>query len=85
MRARYGFMSGYDVEFFGSLRLVADMADDEKVMAVVSGGVVERQFHPHQKNQLDAWFAGELLPWWFDPKAVEANARRRQTLQPAAR
>jgi penicillin amidase len=82
MRARFAFMGDHDVEFFGSMRLVADLADDEKVMAVVSGGVVERQFHPHQKDQLDAWFAGELLPWWFSRKAVEANARQRQVLVP---
>lgn len=84
MRARYGFREGYDVRFFGSMRLVADMADPQKVMAVVSGGVVERQFHPHQKNQLDPWFAGELLPWWFDRGAIERHAKSRATLQPAA-
>jgi penicillin amidase len=83
MRARFGFMGDHDVEFFGSMRLVADLADDQKVMAVVSGGVVERQFHPHQKNQLDPWFAGELLPWWFERSAIEAHARQRQTLVPA--
>jgi len=85
MRARYGFREGYDVRFFGSMRLVADMADEQKLMAVVSGGVVERQFHPHQKDQLDPWFAGELLPWWFDRGAIERHAKVRQTLQPAAR
>lgn len=82
-RARYAFGESYDVQFFASLRLVADLADDEKLLAVVSGGVVERQFHPHQKNQLDPWFAGELLPWWFDRDAIEANAKQRQRLVPA--
>jgi penicillin amidase len=84
LRARTSFMKGFDVEFFSSLRLVADLADDEKITAVVTGGVVERQFHPHQQNQLEAWFAGELLPWWFDRRAVEANAVQRQTLVPAS-
>ncbi len=83
MRARTRFFGGFDVEFFGSMRFVADLADDEKVMAVVSGGVVERQFHPNQKDQLAPWFAGELVPWWLDRKAIEANARHRQTLVPA--
>lgn len=85
MRARTAFMGSHDVEFFASMRFVADLADDEKVMAAVSGGVVERQFHPHQKNQLDAWFAGELLPWWFDRRAIEREAKHRQTLTPAGR
>src|SRR5690625_4131376 len=82
-RARYAFGESYDVRFFPSLRLVADLADNEKVLAVLSGGVVERQFHPHQKDQLDPWFANELLPWWFDRDAIEANAKYRQQLVPA--
>ncbi|MBL8311438.1 MAG: penicillin acylase family protein [Burkholderiales bacterium] len=80
-----GFMSGYDVDIHASMRIVADLADDEKVQAVLSGGVVERQFHAHQKDQLDAWFAGKLLPWWFDQKAIEREARSRQTLAPVAK
>jgi penicillin amidase len=83
LRAGTAFMEGFDVQFFASMRLVADLADDQKVMAVLSGGVVERQFHPHQKDQLDTWFAGELLPWWFDKQAIEAHARQRQSLTPA--
>lgn len=78
------FMSGFDVDIHASMRIVADLADDEKVQAVVSGGVVERQFHKHQKNQLDPWFAGELLPWWFDRKAIEREAKDRQTFTPSA-
>jgi len=82
MRARTAFMSRFGVESFGSMRLVADLADDEKIMAVVTGGVVERQFHPHQKDQLAPWFAGELLPWWFGRAAIEAHASHRQILVP---
>jgi penicillin amidase len=82
MRARTPFMGGFDVEFFGSMRLIADLADDEKILAVVSGGAVERQFHRHQKDQLGPWFAGELLPWWFARPAIEAHARSRQMLSP---
>jgi penicillin amidase len=82
MRARYGFMAGYDTQFFASMRFVADLADERKALAVLSGGVVERQFHGHQQDQIDTWFAGELLPLWFAKEAVEANAHKRQTLQP---
>jgi penicillin amidase len=83
MRARTPFMNAFGVEFFGSMRLVADLADDEKIMAVVSGGAVERQFHANQKDQLAPWFAGELLPWWFTRPAIEAHAKHRQVLVPA--
>jgi len=85
MRAATAFKGSGEVELFASLRFVADLADDEKVLAVVSGGVVERQFHPHQKDQLDTWFAGELLPWWFDRRAIERESRHRQTLVPRGR
>lgn len=82
LRALTPFMGGFDVEFFASMRLVADMGDDEKIEAVVSGGVVDRQFHPHQKDQLPAWSEGRLLPWWFAPQQVEAHAQKRQQLVP---
>ncbi len=82
MRGRTSFMGGFDVEFFDSLRLVADLADDQKIEAVLPGGVVERQFHPNQKDQLDTWFDRGLLPWWFDRQAIEAHAQHRQVLVP---
>jgi acyl-homoserine lactone acylase PvdQ len=62
--------------------LVNDMGDVEKVEAVVSGGVVDRQFHPHQKDQLGAWSEGRLLSCWFAPAQVQAHARRTQVLTP---
>lgn len=82
LRAITPFMGGFGVEAFASLRLVADMADDEKIEAVVSGGVVDRQFHPHQKDQLPAWSEGRLLTWWLARDKIEANARNRQELVP---
>jgi penicillin amidase len=82
LRALSPFMAGFGVEFFASMRLVADMGDDQKIEAVVSGGVVDRQFHPHQKDQLPAWSEGRLLPWWFAPAQVEAHAVKRQQLVP---
>jgi len=82
LRALTPFMGGFSVQFFASMRLVADMGDDEKIEAVVSGGVVDRQFHPHQKDQLPAWTEGRLLKWWFAPQQVEAHAQQRQELVP---
>lgn len=82
LRALSPFMGGFNVEFFASMRLVADMGDDDKIEAVVSGGVVDRQFHPNQKDQLPAWSEGRLLKWWFSPQQVEAHARRTQLLLP---
>ncbi len=82
MRALTPFLGDFQVQFFASMRLVADMGDDEKIQSVVSGGVVDRQFHRHQKDQLPAWSEGQLLTWWFAPKQVEAHAVHRQELLP---
>jgi penicillin amidase len=82
LRGLTPFLGGFNVEFFASMRLVADLGDDDKIEAVVSGGVVDRQFHPHQKDQLPAWSEGRLLPWWFAPQQVEAHAQKRQQLVP---
>ena len=82
LRALSPFLGGFNVEFFASMRLVADMGDDDKIEAVVAGGVVDRQFHPNQKDQLPAWTEGRLLKWWFAPQQVEAHAVKRQELVP---
>ena len=82
MRARTPFMGDDQVEFFASMRLVADLGDDEKVEAVVSGGVVDRQFHPHQKDQVAVWSERRLLPWWLDPAKAESHAQHVQMLRP---
>lgn len=81
MRARTAFM-GKDVEFFASMRFVADLADKDRVQAVLSGGAVDRQFHPHQKDQLPAWTEGRLLDWYFSHDKVKATSVSQQTLSP---
>jgi hypothetical protein len=58
------------------------LGDEEKIEAVLSGDVVDRQFHPHQKDQLPAWSEGRLLNGWFAPARVEANAVKRHQLLP---
>jgi penicillin G amidase len=81
MRARTSFMSE-PVEFFASMRFVADLGDPDRVEAVLSGGAVDRQFHPHQKDQLPIWTEGKLTDWWLSPEKVKANAVAEQTLTP---
>jgi penicillin G amidase len=84
MRAMTVFGEGFDVGFFASARLVADLADNDKVRAVVAGGVIDRQFHRHQQDQLGPWSEGKLLDWWLAPTQVEAHAVTRQTLVPTS-
>lgn len=81
MRARTAFQ-GDAVEFFASMRFVADLADPDRVQSVLSGGAVDRQFHPHQKDQLPAWSEGQLLDWWLSPTRIDESAVATQVLRP---
>jgi penicillin amidase len=58
-RATYRSAEPFETIYIASLRFVADLADPDKVMGVVSGGVSGRQFDPHLKDQLEAWQSGE--------------------------
>ncbi|MDH3510302.1 MAG: penicillin acylase family protein [Gammaproteobacteria bacterium] len=81
-RATYRYGEPYDSVYIASMRFVADLADPDKVMAVVSGGVSGRQFSPHLKDQLDAWLSGEPGYWWFSDAAISAHIRHEQRLEP---
>lgn len=64
----------YESKWFSSMRMVADLSDNEKIRAVVSGGNAARQFHPGLTSQLEAWVKEEPLYWWLDPAKAEAEA-----------
>jgi penicillin G amidase len=72
----------FDVTHSAALRMVADLADDEKILAVQPGGVTGRIFHPHYTDQVDDYFSGEVRYWWFSDPAIEAHAKDRMTLRP---
>ena len=79
-RGVYDFAAPFDVTFFASLQLVVDFGDPDKIEAILAGGVNERHFQPHQNDQARLFTAGERRPWWFDPKAIEAHAGSRLTI-----
>jgi len=81
-RATYRFAEPFDAVYIASLRFVADLADPDKVMAVVSGGVSGRQFDPNLKDQLEAWQSGEPRYWWFSDDAIRAHTRHELRLEP---
>jgi penicillin amidase len=74
-RAIYRYERPYETVTIASLRFVADLADPEKVMAVLPGGASSRQFGPHLDDQLDAWASGEPRYWWFSDAAIAREAR----------
>jgi penicillin amidase len=54
--------------------MVADLGDDEKVLAVLPGGVTARVFAPHTTDQIKAFMNGEKQYWWFSDKAIKTHS-----------
>jgi penicillin amidase len=81
-RAKYKYGEPYRATFIDSLRFLADMNDDDKVMAVLSGGASGRQFDPHLKDQLPAWRTGEPNYWWFSDAAIAEHQQSELMLVP---
>ena len=65
-----------------ALRMVADLADDDKVLAVLSGGVAGRVFHPHAKDQIGPFISGEKRYWWFSEKEIANHTQSVLMLMP---
>ena len=81
-RATYKFGKPWDATSIASLRFVADLADPDKVMAVLVGGASGRQFDAHLKDQTPAWLSGEPRFWWFSDAAIEKHGQTELVLQP---
>jgi len=82
LRNYYAFNKPFKVIISDSLRMVADLADTEKILAVLPGGVSGRLFHPHTKDQIKAFISGEKVYWWFSDKAIQAHTQTTLVLNP---
>ncbi|OJJ17178.1 hypothetical protein BKI52_31200 [marine bacterium AO1-C] len=74
-RSLYTYDKPQEISFSACLRMVADMADNDKVLAVINGGTTARTFHPHQKDQIEAYATGKKLYWWFSDQKIKENAK----------
>lgn len=81
-RANYSPLDPFNVNFSAALRMVADMGDDEKIMAVMSNGVAGRQFHPHFKDQTEDYMDGTVRYWWFSDEKIASQAESEYRLVP---
>jgi penicillin amidase len=81
-RGLYDFSNPFAATTTASLRMVADLSDDDKVLAVLPGGVSGRLFHPHYKDQIKAFINGEKRYWWFSEKAIQEHMKTTLLLQP---
>jgi len=81
-RGRYEYNDSYQVSVSAVLRMVADLGDDDKVLAVIAGGVAGRMFHPHATDQIEAFMNGEKRYWWFSESKINEHAQSVLRLQP---
>ncbi len=81
-RAIFAFNDPFKVVTSASLRMVADLSDDDKILAVLPGGVSGRIFHPHSKDQIKSFINGEKVYWWFSDKAIQEHKETILLLQP---
>jgi penicillin amidase len=81
-RGVYDFGKPYDVVFFQSMQMVADLGDPDKIEAILAGGASERHLQPHQTDQAHLWAAGKRRAWWFNPTMAKAHAAHKLVLSP---
>ena len=81
-RGMFDFTTPYQVTVSDSLRMVADLSDADKVMAVLPGGVAARIFHPNTTDQIDAFVKGKTMYWWFSDPAIREHTRAVLHLEP---
>jgi penicillin G amidase len=79
-RGIYNFNEPFGVTVFAGLRMVADLSDEDKILAVLPGGVCGRLFHPHTKDQVEAFMNGDKVYWWSSDKAIREHSRAVLTL-----
>lgn len=80
--AWYSYAKPFSVILSASLRMVADLGDPDKVMAVIPGGVSGRTFDPHMKDQVEAYMNGTPVYWWLSDKAIRDHCKHTLTLEP---
>ncbi len=81
-RGWYDFDRPAWVTFSASLRMVIDLGDSDKVLAVLPGGVTGRTFHRHFNDQVGPFMSGEKLYWWFSDEAIAEHTVHKLLLKP---
>jgi penicillin amidase len=81
-RGIYDFGAPFRVAISASLRMVVDLADADKILAVLPGGVAGRQFHPYTTDQIESFMNGAKMHWWFSDRAIHEHIRHTLILRP---
>lgn len=83
LQAGFDARDGFDAAVVPSWRVVVDLADVDRSVAVLPTGQSGDPVSPHWKDQFELWIAGELRPAPFTRPAVEAAAVAALRLEPA--
>ena len=78
----YDFNNPFGVTVSASLRMVVDLGDNDKVLAVLPGGVSGRLFNPYTKDQIKAFVHGNKVYWWFSDAAIQKHSKTTLVLSP---
>jgi len=81
-RAVYNFDQPFAVTIPASLRMVADLGDKDKVLAVIPGGISARLFDPHRDDQVETFMEGKECYWWFSDQAIREHCKTKLVLNP---
>ena len=74
-RARFLPSKEYSVDLSAALRMVVDLSDSDKIMAVMPCGVSGRQFRTHTTDQIEPYMNGDVRYWWFSDKMIKEHGR----------
>lgn len=81
-RGYYKFDKPYDAAVTASLRMVVDMSDSDKILAVMPSGVSGRLLNDHRTDQIRSFMDGNKLYWWFSDEAIQKHASTELALNP---
>lgn len=81
-RSIYKFQKPEEVTVTAALRMVVDLNDDDKFLAVIPGGVTGRTFDSHFKDQLKDYMSGNKVYWWFSDEMIKDHQKYKQLFVP---
>ncbi len=76
--------AGFDVAFGASFREILDVADWDRSVATSVPGQSGQPLSPHYSDLLPLWAEGRYFPLLYSRERIEAEAKQRLVLEPAA-
>ncbi|MDJ0791515.1 MAG: penicillin acylase family protein [Acidimicrobiia bacterium] len=73
---------GYEVTWLPSMRMLVDLGDLRRSLAVHTTGQSGHIDHPHYDDMIPLWLSGENVPMLWDRSDIEANAEATLVLEP---